>query len=340
MKQNCRQQGRLALLCSTLLFLPIACTDVPLSEAQSPAVEISNSTDIQSELNRPNILLIVADDMGYSDIGAFGGEIETPNLDALADSGVKFTQFYAASTCSPSRAMLLSGVDNHLAGLGTMRELMLPNQEGQPGYEGYLNHRVVSIATLLQSSGYHTYMTGKWHLGLEEHSSPSARGFEKTFALLHGGANHFDMRGLETRDPIAEFRENGRLLDELPDEYGYSSNFYTQRIIDHISSNQNDKRPFFAYLAFTAPHWPLQAPSEYIEKYRGRYDSGYEILREQRLQGLKERGVVASNVKLPPLPESIKPWSELSVDQKNTEARKMEIYAACRALRLGKYPLQ
>ena len=141
---------------------------------------------------RPNILLIVVDDMGYSDIGPFGGEIRTPRLDSLARSGVRMTNFYVGPACSPTRSMLMSGNDNHVAGMGNMNEAILPNQVGQPGYEGYLNNRVVCVASLLRDSGYHTYMAGKWHLGEAPERDPSQQGFEKSYTLLEGGASHFD----------------------------------------------------------------------------------------------------------------------------------------------------
>jgi arylsulfatase A-like enzyme len=286
------------------------------------------SQHLGTDSKRPNMLLIVADDLGYSDLGSFGGEIATPNLDALAETGTRLTQFYAAPTCSPTRSMLMSGVDSHQAGLGEMGEFKSPDLAGKPGYEGYLNHRVVSMATLLQDAGYRTYMAGKWHLGLEEDTSPRARGFQKSFALLHGAANHFDMRGHSTNEPVAEYRENGKRLKKLPHDFGYSTDFYTQKLIEYIGHNKNDRQPFFAYAAFTAPHWPLQAPPEYIEKYQGRYDKGYESLREQRLRGLKEQGIITSDIEMPSLPENIKPWSELTAQQKKFAARKMEIYAA------------
>ena len=141
---------------------------------------------------RPNILLIVVDDMGYSDIAPFGGEINTPNLDTLAKSGIRFTDFHTAASCSPTRSMMFSGTDNHLAGLGSMGETMTPNQKDKPGYEGYLNQRVVSITTLLRDAGYFTAMSGKWHLGEELDQDPSRRGFQKVYTMLNGGASHFD----------------------------------------------------------------------------------------------------------------------------------------------------
>ena len=140
---------------------------------------------------RPNFLVIVADDLGFSDLGAFGGEIETPHLDALARQGLRFTDFHTAPACSPTRAMLLTGTDHHIAGLGTLDEVSSRSQRGQPGYEGYLNQRVVTVTELLRDSGYRTYMSGKWHLGMTLETSPHTRGFERSFALLPGAANHY-----------------------------------------------------------------------------------------------------------------------------------------------------
>ena len=149
---------------------------------------------------KPNILLVVADDMGWTDLGSFGSEIDTPNLDALAQHGVKFTDFHTSVSCSPTRSMLLSGTDNHIAGLGNMGEMIAPEQRGKPGYEGHLNDRVVSLAEVLRTGGYHTYMAGKWHLGHEPESFPHARGFERSFSMLFGGASYWsDMFGLSGR---------------------------------------------------------------------------------------------------------------------------------------------
>ena len=158
-------------------------------------------------VQRPNILLVVADDLGWSDLGSFGSEIETPNLDTLALSGVKFTSFYTSTSCSPTRSMLLSGTDNHIAGMGNMGELLTPEQRGKPGYEGHLNDRVVSIAEVLRGGGYHTYMAGKWHLGHEPEYFPHARGFERSFSMLLGGASYWsDMFGmLAEQEEIAEY---------------------------------------------------------------------------------------------------------------------------------------
>ena len=274
---------------------------------------------------RPNILLIVVDDMGYSDIGAFGGEVRTPNLDSLAKSGIRFTDFHTSVACSPTRSMLLSGTDNHLAGMGTQGEATFPNQVGKPGYEGHLNDRVVSIATLLRDAGYSTAMAGKWHLGEQIENDPFNRGFQKTFTLLEGGASHFDDEWMMYANYTPTYRENGVRV-HVPKGF-YSSEFYTDKIMEYIDSRDAGK-PFFAYLSFTAPHDPLHVPDEWLNKYKGRYDSGYEALRKERLSSLKKLGFIPEDtLPFPRLP-NITDWKDLSEEQRKIEAREMELYAA------------
>lgn len=283
--------------------------------------------------NSPNIVLIVADDLGYTDLGCFGSEIGTPHLDSLASHGQVFTQFYTAATCSPTRAMLLSGVDNHIAGLGDMAEHVYdnPQLEGQPGYEGYLNENVLSFPKLLKDKGYHTYISGKWHLGLTPEQTPNRHGFEKSFSLLDAYSNHFV--------PDAEYNyfwEDDNYV-RYPDGQ-YSTNLYTDKAIGFIGENRRDERPFFLLASYTAPHWPLQAPAEYIAKYEGNYDMGYDSLRILRMEGLKLKGIVDSNAALPLLPkvkgnlyeisdDPLVPWIALDEEQRKIESRKMEIYA-------------
>jgi arylsulfatase len=287
----------------------------------------------QKQAKRPNIVLILADDLGYSDLGCFGSEIATPNIDALAAQGQVFSNFYTAATCSPSRAMLLTGTDNHIAGFGNMAEQVpnFPQQIGKPGYEGWLNDRVVCIAELVKVAGYHTYMAGKWHLGLTPDQRPHAKGFERSFALLDGYANHFVPDGRES-----SFSEDGNAA-EYPDGK-YSTEFYTDKMIGFIEENRSDKKPFFLYAAYTAPHWPLQAPPAFIEKYHGVYDIGYDSLRTARFSSLKTKGFVAREVELPELPalkgnlysisnSPLLRWNKLTKGEQIIEARKMEIFA-------------
>lgn len=274
---------------------------------------------------RPNIVLIVADDMGYSDLSAFGSEIQTPNLDAIANQGVILSNYHTAPTCSPTRSMLMSGTDSHIAGVGTMAELVLPEQQGKRGYEGYLTDRVVAFPKLLQANGYRTMMVGKWHLGKTPELSPLARGFDESFALIEGSADHFTQGGTTDRNPQATYRLNGKDI-ELPKDFGFSSDYFTSTTIKQIGSTKSDK-PFFAYLAYTAPHWPLQVPAAYQERYRGFYDKGYASVAQARLQRMKAKGLVAGDVQINPGPDVWPGWEKLSTKEQKLEARRMEIYA-------------
>jgi arylsulfatase len=298
------------------------------AQAQTAAVTHAVPTAPASTTHQPNFLLIVADDLGWSDLGSFGGEIQTPNLDAIATSGVRFTGFHTAPTCSPTRSMLLSGVDNHQAGLGSMAEVLQPDQTGQPGYEGYLNDRVASIAELLHQGGYRTLMSGKWHLGLTPERGPAARGFERSYALLQGLGNHFGAdqnKAWKAIDAAPTYRDNGKLVAYPKGRF--SADYFTDRLIGFLEEGAGDQRPFFAYLPYSTPHWPLQAPPEVIAKYKGRYDAGYEALREARLNRQKELGLVPANL-APHDWQDVKPWASLTPEEKAFESRKMEVYAA------------
>ncbi|KAF2805914.1 alkaline phosphatase-like protein [Mytilinidion resinicola] len=315
---------------------------------------------------RPNFLVILADDLGFSDIGCFGSEIHTPNIDKyqqLAKSGLRFTDFHAAAACSPSRAMLLTGTDHHIAGLGNLIEwtnisgqndpsgaMSTAPQRGMPGYEGYLNERVVTLPEILRDGGYATMMAGKWHLGLTPERGPQNRGFEKSFAHLPACSNHYgyepqlekekgdQIPAFMTMSYIALHSEDGEYVKELPEGW-YSSDGYGDKLLAYLrdwkEEQAKEERPFFAYLPFTAPHWPLQAPQQYIKKfkkYKGVYDSGPDALRLQRLQRLqrlKDLGLIAPDVEPHPVvAEETKSWAELSPTERAASSRAMEVFAA------------
>lgn len=316
---------------------------------------------------RPNILVIVADDMGYSDLGAFGSEIATPNIDALAAGGRLLTNFHVGATCSPTRSMLLSGADNHRVGLGSMAEAtgfsitrdLAPwgpsHQYGfgnvPEGYVGHLNGKSLSMAELLRDGGYNTYMVGKWHLAYEvtapspqartwyrvkPEALPSARGFDKSFVLINGGGGHFAPPAQPTPQDLATYAEDGRLLPaaQLPRDF-FSTAFYTDKLIEFIDSRRPDGKPFFAYAAYTAPHWPLQAPDADIAAQKGRYDAGYDVIRARRLERMKQLGLIPPSFQPHPVLPSVaeggtgpKRWHELNAEEKAREARLMEVYAA------------
>ena len=273
---------------------------------------------------RPNLIIILADDLAYADLQAYGGEIETTHIKQLADEGALFTNFRTSAMCSPSRAMLLTGVNQHRTGFASMAEFLTENQRGRPGYEGYLSSRVATIATILRDAGYHTYMAGKWHLGAQ--TKPSDRGFEHSFALMEGAADHFSDRGYSSANPKVHFFKDGQPA-QLPGKF-FSSDFYAAQMIDYIKAMQPDGKPFFGYLAFTAPHFPIQAPDDYIAKHLHDYDAGWDVLRRQRFESLKVHGVIPQDAQFPPRNPLVPAWSTLSAQEQAYQAKKMAVYAA------------
>ncbi|QTN37873.1 arylsulfatase [Cryomorphaceae bacterium] len=278
---------------------------------------------------RPNILLIVVDDAGFSDFSSYGGEISTPNIDQLASNGVQFTRFYTQPMCAPTRASILSGVDNHQNGLGAMPPMHTQNQYMQPGYEGYLNEKVVTLPEVLRDNGYQTYMSGKWHLGcLDSTQYPNGRGFERSFAQMAGSAGHFQ-DGFATGPidvPVTFYVEDNRRIEELSENF-YTTKDYTDYMIQYIKESDEEK-PIFGYLAYTAPHDPLHVTDEYIDKYKGAYDEGFDAIRRARLERMKNMGLVDESVPYNPGTGNFTQWDSLTADEKVIQARRMEVYAA------------
>jgi arylsulfatase len=275
---------------------------------------------------RPNIVIILGDDLGFADMGAFGSEIKTPNLDSLANDGVRFTNFYTHASCSPTRSMLLSGVDTHVNGLGNMDEWIAPNQRGIPGYEGYLNNQVTTLPQLLKDAGYHTYMVGKWHMGKAPDQIPAARGFERDFSLLDGAGSYWDMTNFTGAAPKSVFTEDGRYLTRLPDNY-YATKTYTDKLIGFIEANRSDGKPFFAYVSYQAPHDPFHLPQEWRTRHIGEYDKGWDAVRQERLKRQVEFGIMPADTKLAErmwfLPDPI----VLAPAARAILGKKMELYA-------------
>ena len=280
--------------------------------------------------DRPNIVLIFADDLGYSDIGCFGGEIETPNIDRLATNGVRFTQFYNSSRCCPTRASLLTGVYPHQAGIGHMMEDL-----GPVGYRGQLNHQSVTIPEVLKTAGYHTAMSGKWHVAhikftgkpqlnfenqdpfwTEKSGWPMQRGFEEYFGTVHGVNSFFDPFSLVRRNEV--IRPEGKNF--------YYTDAISDNAIQFIDKFTKEKRPFFLYVAYTAPHWPLQALPEDIKKYEGRYKIGWDNVREQRHQRMIQLGIIDKGTPLSPRNPKVPAWDD--APNKDWEAHRMAVYAA------------
>ena len=281
-------------------------------------------------INRPNILVIMGDDLGFSDIGSFGSEISTPNLDQLAKEGKILTNYHAMPTCSPARTALLTGVDNHIGGLGAMAETLVSNQMGKPGYEGYINHRVVTVAELLRDAGFNTIMAGKWHLsghGYHNGTTPYERGFQDSFSLLQGGANHFNSEPERPADAVT-FVHNNAIVSR-PDNTTYSADLYTNMLIDQIKKVQgNNSKPLFMYLSFQEAHSPFQAPQAYINKYQGMYQVGYDKIREERFAKQKELGLWPANSTLPKQTPPLEPWNSLTAEQQKYRAKVLAVHAA------------
>lgn len=275
---------------------------------------------------RPNIVIILGDDLGFADMGSFGSEIKTPNLDSLARDGVRFTNFYTHATSSPTRATLMSGVDTHVSGLGNMDEWTAPNQLGVPGYEGYLNKRVSTLPEILKASGYHTYMAGKWHLGKTPDLIPAARGFERDFSLLDGAGSYWDMTNFTGASPKSVFTEDGKYLTQLPDNY-YATKTYTDKLIDFIDRDHGDGKPFFAYVSHQAPHDPYHLPADWRSRHVGEYDVGWDAVRQSRLKRQIELGITPAGTELAErmwfLPDPI----TLAPVSKALLGKKMELYA-------------
>ena len=275
--------------------------------------------------DRPNILLIIADDLGYADLGIYGGDIRTPNIDALADDGILFTQFHASPLCATTRAMLYTGNNNHVVGLARQGFFPGPVIDGLAGYENRMSdERVEFLPRLLRQSGYRTYLAGKWHLGQTIDASPWAAGFDRSFAFKFGGAAHFSGTGIRQTGP-KYFKDDSEV--DWP-QGAYSTELYTDTLIDYLEMDKDSDRPFFMVAAYTSPHWPLQVPDEDRDLYTGRYDMGYDRLREQRFESLQAAGVIPEESKLPPRNPAITRFDDLGQQAQRMESRKMELYAA------------
>lgn len=272
-------------------------------------------------VKRPNIVLIMVDDMGYSDISSYGGEIPTPHLDRLAAKGVRFSQFYNTSRCCPTRASLLTGLTQHQAGVGHMTTEQADFDYGANGYRGQLNRNCVTMAEVLKSSGYHTYMVGKWHLGDEMDDRPLQRGFDRFYGSLSGAFSYFMPHGER------HLMEGNTPLPAPDPKTYYTTDAFTDRAIDYLEA-QNDADPFFLYVAYNAPHWPLHAKPADIAKFQGQYLSGWDQLRRERLDRQVEMGLFDHSLPLPPRDSHVRPWEEVSADQKADSDYRMAVYAA------------
>jgi len=275
---------------------------------------------------KPNIILILADDMGFSDLGCYGAEINTPNLDKLANQGVRFRQFYNNARCCPSRAALLTGLYPHQAGVGGMTD----TDVDIPEYQGYFKENTITLANLLKEAGYSTYMSGKWHVGEEPENWPLNYGFDSCFAFINGAASYYDFKPYRNEkwppgNDIKLVNDNQVVNSKYKDSY--ATDLYTDKAIDYIKSHNADN-PFFLYLGYTAPHWPLHALPEDIKKYEGVYDEGWDKIRKKRFEKLQDLGIISKQTQLSDKFTEDRSWETLSREEKKKEARLMEVYAA------------
>ncbi|WP_020530129.1 arylsulfatase [Flexithrix dorotheae] len=283
-------------------------------------------TASKAQVKKPNIILIMVDDMGYADIGCYGGEIPTPNIDQLAKNGIRFSQFYNTARCCPTRASLLTGLFPHQTGIGHMTNP--PNAPDRysdwnsEGYQGYLNRNCLTLAEGLKEAGYHTYMTGKWHLGYHEESRwPLQRGFEKFYGSIPGACSYFWPNG---NRPVSFMNEH---LPPPDSTTYYTTDAFTDYAIQFIDEQQDDS-PFFLYLAYNAPHWPLHAKKEDIKKFIGKYMHGWDEVRKKRLEKQIEMGLLDPETILSERDHRVRPWVEVSDSQKVLSDYRMAVYAA------------
>jgi arylsulfatase A-like enzyme len=275
---------------------------------------------------KPNIVLILADDVALMDFGVYGGEASTPNIDRLANKGTIFTNYHASPMCAPSRAMLLTGYDSHLTGVPNL-PLFLPEEYMErPGYEGVLNNKVQTIGTRLKNHGYNTYVTGKWHLGHTENTLPTKRGFDRSYILDASGADNYEHKAYLPTQSKPPWIEDGKEVN-LPDNF-YSSRFLVDKMMSFMDEEENDEEPFFAFLSFQAVHIPVQAPKEYIERYKGVYDDGWAKLRVKRFENAKKLGLIPVDAPLGDMLPMLKKWDDLSEEDKKTKAKAMAVNAA------------
>ena len=268
---------------------------------------------------KPNIIVILADDMGFSDLGCYGSEIPTPNLDALAANGLRFTQFYNTARCCPTRAALLTGLYSHQTGVGHMVQ-----DQRVPGYVGHLNDSCVTIAEVLKPAGYLTAMSGKWHVGQQAGVAPWTRGFDRSLNAAAGGF-YFPTH------PRAELYLNGEKIANddarLPKDW-YSTDLWTTFGLKFIDDALTEKKPFYLHLCFNAPHFSLQAPAEDIAKFRGKYKAGWEAVRDARYQKQIDLGIIDTAWDKSPRPKDVKPWSTVSAEEQDRFDHIMAVYAA------------
>jgi arylsulfatase A-like enzyme len=306
------------------LFLPVFFTTV-LCQLLTATPALAGAAPSPS----PNIVVILVDDAGLMDFAPYGGEARMPNIQRLADRGVRFSNYHTSPLCAPSRAMLLTGIDNHRTGVATIPEVIPKEHENKPGYSLALEPGVKTIADHLRTAGYRTYMTGKWHMGRRVQDLPVSHGFDRSFALDASGADNWEQKPYMAYYDTAPWYEDDQPAT-LPDDF-YSSAFIVDKMMDYIgagnSKTEKSEQPFFAYLAFQAIHIPIQAPREFTEHYDGVYDQGWHVLREQRWKKAQQLGLIPPGAALAAMPKGMRDWDQLSDQERRYYAKAMAVNA-------------
>lgn len=274
---------------------------------------------------RPNFVLLLIDDSSLTDLGVYGGEARTPNIDQLASRGAIFTQYHTSPLCSPSRAMLLTGIDNHRTGFATIPETLPVEQQNRPGYSMRLETGVETVATRLKAAGYRSYMTGKWHLGHGPGELPDSHGFDRSFVLDASGADNWEQKPYMPYYTSADWFEDGKPAN-LPKDF-YSSKFLVDQMMSYLEKDKGRAEPFIAYIAFQALHIPVQAPREFTANYAGVYDQGWGVMRQARWQRAQERGLIPKGAPLAPLHGKLRAWESLDAEERALYSKSMAVHA-------------
>jgi arylsulfatase/uncharacterized sulfatase len=277
-------------------------------------------------VERPNFVVIVLDDVALTDLAPYGGEAHTPNIQALAARGALLTQYRSSPLCSPSRAMLLTGVNNHRAGVGTIPETLPPAHESNPQYQGRIAPGVQTLATRLRAEGYRSYLTGKWHLGHGHGALPIAHGFDRSYTLDASGADNWEQKPYMPYYQRADWFE-GAARATLPEDF-YSSRFLVAQMIRYLEADRSRDQPFFAYIGFLANHIPLQAPTELVEKYRDTYQAGWDALRLRRWQQAQKLGLIAPASAPPEVHPNLRAWQQVPAEERALLTKGMAVHAA------------
>jgi arylsulfatase/uncharacterized sulfatase len=289
------------------------------------ALDVHTHAKSDSTISKPNIVLILVDDSGLMDFGAFGGEAKTPNIDKLAKTGIMFTNMHASPVCAPSRAMLMTGTDSHLTGVANLPEMLPKEFHEYPGYIGVLNDRVQTIATRLKEANYNTYVTGKWHLGHDQNTLPTKRGFDRSFILGASGADNYVAKGYLPMKATAQWYADGNPVD-LPDDF-YSSKTYIDKTISFHEEEKDRDKPFFSYIAFQAIHAPIQAPEDFVQHYRSTYALGWDKLRQKRFEKAKQLDFIPKSAQLNEVFPEFQKWDELRPDEQESYITDMAVTA-------------